>query len=130
MELIKDISEADRYIDEQRPMTVAEWKTTKAMYRRATAILNEIVKTSETKEDIINKIQYLNCFAIRNQKNFKNGSVDYLDLEYREDDTQSVEYVCITIGLEYVSTMFDVAIKHLDYEYETLTLNEDINIIE
>lgn len=122
MELIRDISEADKYIDEQRPMTVEEWEIAKGMFQRATAILKGIAETSETKKDIINKVQHLNCFSMRNQKDFERFSYhsDYLDLDYREDNTKSVEYICVTIGLGYVSEMFNVAIKHLFYEYEDL----------
>lgn len=130
MELIKDMSIANRYTDEQRPMTVEEWKIAKGMYQRAVEVLKDIAGTSKTKEDIVNKVRHLNCFTMRNQKDFENGSSDYLDLEYSEDDTQSVEYVRVTIALQYISEMFDVAIKHLDYEYECLTLNEDITIVE
>lgn len=130
MELIKDMSIANRYTDEQRPMTVEEWEIAKGMYQRVVKLLKDIVKVVETKDRILDKVRHLNCFAIRNQKDFENGSTDYLDLEYSEDDTQNVEYICVTIGLEYISTMFDVAIKHLDYEYEGLALNEDITIIE
>ena len=130
MELIKDMSITNRYTDEQRPMTVEEWEIAKGMYQRVVKLLKDIVEVVETKDRILDKVRHLNCFAIRNQKDFENGSADYLDLEYSEDDTQSVEYVLVTIGLEYVSTMFDVAIKHLDYEYEGLALNEDITIIE
>lgn len=122
MELIKDISEADKYIDEQRPMTVEEWEIAKGMFQRATAILKGIAETSETKKDIINKVQHLNCFSMRNQKDFERFSYhsDYLDLDYRENNTKSVEYIRVTIALQYVSDTFDVAIEHLDYEYENL----------
>lgn len=130
MELIKDMSIANRYTDEQRPMTVEEWEIAKGMYQRAVKLLKDIVEVAETKDRILDKVRHLNCFAIRNQKDFENGSADYLDLEYSEDDTQSVEYVCVTVGLEYISTMFDVAIKHLDYEYECLTLKEKTTVIE
>lgn len=130
MELIKDMSIANRYTDEQRPMTVEEWEIAKGMYQRVVKLLKDIVKVVETKDRILDKVRHLNCFAIRNQKDFENGSTDYLDLEYSEDDTQSVEYVLVTIEFGRVSDTFDVAIKHLDYEYEGLALNEDITIIE
>lgn len=131
MELIKDMSIANRYTDEQRPMTVEECEIAKGMYQRVVEVLKDIVETSETKEDIVNKVRHLNCFTMRNQKDFERFSYhSYLDLDYREDNTKSVEYICVTIGLEYVSEMFDVAIKHLDYEYEDLTLKEKTTIIE
>lgn len=132
MELIKDMSIANRYTDEQRPMTVEEWQIAKGMYQRAFATLKEIAETSETKKDILHKVRHLNCFSMRNEKDFEHSKhhFNFLDLDYREDNTKTVEYIRVTIGLEYVSTTFDVAIKHLDYEYEDLTLNEGITIIE
>lgn len=129
MELIKDMSIANRYTDEQRPMTIEEWEIAKGMYQCAFAILKEIAETSETKKDILHKVRHLNCFSMRNEKDFEH-SFNFLDLDYREDNTKTVEYIRVTIGLEYVSTMFDVAIKHLDYEYECLALKEKTTVIE
>lgn len=130
MKLIKDVSIANRYTNEQRPMTIEEWETAKGMYQRATKLLEDVVKVAKTKDEILDKVRHFTCFVTRNQKDFENGISDYLDLEYSEDGTPTIEYVCVTIGLEYISNMFDVAIKSLDYEYETLTLDESTNIIE
>lgn len=130
MELIKNMTETIKYINTQRPMTIEEWEIAKGMYQRAVELLKDITEISETKDRMLNKVRYLNCFDIRNQQDFENGSSDYLDLEYSEDDAQSVEYIRVTIGLEYISEMFDVAIKHLDYEYECLTLKEETTIIK
>ena len=129
MELIKDMSIANRYTDEQRPMTVEEWEIAKGMYQRATKTLRDLIKRSENKTDLTSKIHHINTFLMRNQGDFENFG-DYLDVEYTEDNIKSVDYILLTVNLKIISPTFDVAIKHLDYEYEGLALNEDITIIE
>ena len=129
MELIKDMSIANRYTDEQRPMTVEEWEIAKGMYQRATETLRDLISRSENETDLISKIHHINTFLMRNQEDFENFG-DYLDIEYTEDNIKSVEYILLTVNLKTISPTFDVAIKHLDYEYEGLALNEDITIIE
>lgn len=129
MELIKDMSVANRYTDEQRPMTVEEWEIAKGMYQRAVETLRDLISRSKKETDLTSKIHHINTFQMRNQKDFENFS-DYLDVEYTEDNTKSVEYIVLTVNLKIISPTFDVAIKHLDYEYECLTLNEGITIVE
>jgi len=130
MELLKDMSIADRYTDEQRPMTVEEWEIAKGMYNRAVETLRDLILRSGTEADLISKIRHINSFEMINQDDFKEQVCDYLDIRYTEDNSQSVEYIVITVDIQSIFNYFNVAIKHLDYEYEDLTLNQDITIIE
>ena len=130
MELIKDMSIANRYTDEQRPMTVEEWEIAKGMYQRATETLRDLILRSENETDLTNKIRHINAFEMINQEDFNEQLCDYLDIRYTEDNSQSVEYIVVTVGIQSILNYFNVAIKHLDYEYEDLALHQNTTIIE
>lgn len=130
MELIKDMSIANRYTDEQRPMTVEEWEIAKGMYQRATETLRDLILRSENETDLTNKIRHINAFKMIDQEDFNEQLCDYLDIRYTEDNSQSVEYIVVTVGIQYILNYFNVAIKHLDYEYEDLALHQNTTIIE
>lgn len=130
MELLKDMSIADRYTDEQRPMIVEEWEIAKGMYNRAVETLRDLILRSNNETDLTSKIHHINAFRMINQEDFGEQLCDYLDIEYTEDNSQDVEYIVVTVGIQSILNYFNVAIKHLDYEYEDLTLNQDITIVE
>lgn len=117
----------------QRPMTVAEYAQACELYNSFTFSYDW---NNKTLEQVYNDLRHRADCSIRN---YENTACDhYLDVEVSPSSEvfKDVEYVLITFGSSsdtdtvHLSDDMNIAIPHLDYEYECCNRNKNCIVVQ